>query len=71
MSETPRQPQPAPAVDAVHADAEGNLYQHGIPIHATDEEPTGLPNSDRHLSETAPHEEGGDAEAPKHQHEAP
>jgi hypothetical protein len=41
---------------------------HGVPDPATQDEPTGLPTSDRHHSETAPHVQGGDADAPKHSH---
>jgi hypothetical protein len=59
---------PAGPAEPVHTDAQGRLHQHGIPIHATDEEPTGLPTSDRHLTETTPHEEGGDASRAKHEH---
>jgi hypothetical protein len=60
---------PSPT-DDVHTDANGDLHQNGVPVHATDEEATGYPTSDRHLSETAAHEAGGDAEAPKHDHGA-
>jgi hypothetical protein len=42
--------------------------EHGIPDPATDAEPTGLPTSDRHHSETAPHKDGGDKDVPKHKH---
>jgi hypothetical protein len=47
----------------------GGIGEHGVPDAATDAEPTGLPTSDRHYSETAPHEDGGSADTPKHQHE--
>jgi len=47
----------------------GTIGQHGVPDEATSAEPTGLPTSDRHHSETAPHEDGGNADAPKHKHE--
>jgi hypothetical protein len=41
---------------------------HGVPDAAGDAEPTGLPTSDRHHTETAPADNGGDADAPKHRH---
>ena len=68
MSDKAKQPAAHPPVDPVHTDASGNIHQHGIPVHATDEEPTALPTSDRHQAEMAPHPDGGDAEAPKHDH---
>jgi len=48
----------------------GAIPDHGVPAPACDEEPKGTPTSDRHLSETAPAEKGGDAGAPKHRHTA-
>jgi hypothetical protein len=54
-----------------HADAGGAIHQHGVPVDASDEEPTGYPTSDRHHSETAPSEKGGSAAAPKHEHLPP
>jgi hypothetical protein len=53
-----------------HTDARGDITQNDVPIHATDEEATGYPNSDRQQSETAASPAGGDAEAPKHDHQA-
>jgi hypothetical protein len=44
------------------------IGSHGIPDQASEAQPTGLPTSDRHHSETASHDKGGDAEAPKHSH---
>jgi hypothetical protein len=69
MSDKARQPAAHKPLDPVHTDAEGNIHQGGVPVHATVEEPTALPSSDRHHSETAPHPEGGNAEVPKHEHE--
>jgi hypothetical protein len=45
-----------------------NIPHHGVPDGATEDEPKGLPTSDRHHTETAPADGGGNAEAPKHQH---
>lgn len=44
------------------------IPDHGVPEPATEALPTGLPTSDRHHSETAGHEKGGAAKAPKHSH---
>lgn len=44
------------------------IPRHGIPSGACDDEPKGLPTSDRHLSETSAAEKGGDADAEKHRH---
>ncbi len=55
----------------MHTGSTGNLHQNGVPVHATDEEPMGMPTSDRHQSETASHESGGDADAAKHDHNPP
>jgi hypothetical protein len=44
---------------------------HGVPDAAGDAQPMGLPSSDRHESETAPAENGGNADAPKHDHATP
>jgi hypothetical protein len=63
-------PQTPTPTDDVHTDSNGDLHQNGVPVHATDEEATGLPTSDRHMTETAAHEAGGDANAPKHDHGA-
>jgi hypothetical protein len=49
----------------------GTIGLHGVPDAATEAEPTGLPSSDRYHTETAPHKDGGDAEAPKHEHTGP
>ena len=37
------------------------IPRHGVPHPACEEEPTGLPTSDRHHSETAPADTGGSA----------
>ena len=68
MSDKAKQPAAHQPVDPVHTDAAGNIHQEGVPVHATGEEPTALPNADRHHSELAPHPDGGDAGAPKHEH---
>ncbi len=68
MSEKARQPAAHLPVEAVHTDAEGNIQQHGIPVHGTDEEPAALPTSARHQTETAPHLDGGDTNVAKHDH---
>jgi hypothetical protein len=47
---------------------EGAIPDHGVPAPACDDEPKGMPNSDRHTSETSAADDGGDATAPKHQH---
>ncbi len=60
-----------PSTEDVHTDSAGDIAQNGVPVHATDEEPTGLPTSDRHLSETAAAADGGNADAPKHDHKTP
>ena len=44
------------------------IPDHGVPAGACEEQPTGLPTSDRHHSETAPAEGGGSASTPKHDH---
>jgi len=44
------------------------IPRHGVPHPACEEEPTGLPTSDRHHSETAPADTGGSAKTPKHDH---
>ena len=50
---------------------ETTIPNHGVPQPACEEEPTGLPTSDRHHSETAPADTGGSAKTPKHDHKAP
>lgn len=53
----------------VAADKEsGKVSQHGVPAGACEDEPKGLPTSDRHYSETSVADNGGNAEAEKHRH---
>ena len=62
-------PDPTRANPPSHDPAKpGPIPDHGVPDQACDAEPTGLPTSDRHHTETTPADRGGSAETPKHDH---
>jgi hypothetical protein len=60
-----------PSHDGSHTHAPERGVEHGVPSEAGDAEPMGLPSSDRHHSETAPAEKGGNSDVLKHDHAAP
>ena len=68
MPDPKQPPSPHAPEEAVHTDATGAIHQHGVPVHATDEEPASLPTSERHQSETALHPQGGNRDGSKHSH---
>ncbi len=53
-----------------HTDEHGDITQNDVPIHGSDEEATGYPNTDRQHSENAASPGGGRPDAPKHDHKA-
>ncbi len=53
MNEQKRPPEPPPEGAPPDANPTGET-PHGIPAEAGDHEPTGLPNGDRHKTETTP-----------------
>jgi hypothetical protein len=53
-----------------HHVADATPLAHGIPEAACDAEPTGLPTSDRHYTETSAAGKGGSENAEKHRHTA-
>ena len=53
MENKPKQPDPIPSHGSIDPEEVGHT-EHGIPPAAHDEEPTGLPTSDRHHGEITP-----------------
>ncbi len=57
MNEQKRPPEPPPEGAPPDTNPTGET-PHGIPAGAGDHEPTGLPNGDRHRTETVPNDVG-------------